>query len=102
MSSNYWKGARDPHSGFNNYNCYSPSGKIISNISPFNKHYNYQYGYLKHYRTKTIEEYINKVKRGRADTEVNYKDMAEKFFLTNKKTKEKLNIFKTEFNISFH
>ena len=103
LSSNYWKGAWNPHSGVTNYNSCSSSGKIISKISPFNEPYDYKYGYLKHYRTKTIEEYIKKVKRGRAAAnKINYKRQVERFFLTNKKTKKKLDIFKKEFNISFY
>ena len=103
LSSNYWKGAWNPHSGITNYNACSSSGKKISNISPFNEPFDYKYGYLKHYRTKTIEEYIKKVKRGRAAAnKVSYRRQVEKFFITNKKTKEKLDIFKKEFNISFH
>ena len=102
LSVNYWNGCWNPHSGITNFNCCSSSGKQISKISPYNKPYDYKYGYLKHYRTKTIEEYINKVKRGRADDiGINYKDMVKKFFMSNKKTKKKIDIFKKEFNITF-
>ena len=66
------------------------------------EHLDYKYGYLKHYRTKTIEEYIDKIKRGRADAGIDYKDMVNKFFISNQKTKQKLDIFTKEFNISFN
>jgi len=102
LSSNYWKGAQNPHSGVNNYNCCTPSGNQISKISPYNEPYDFKYGYLKHYRTKTIEEYIKKMRKGRADYELDYKYMIDTFFLTNKKTKHKLDIFKKEFNITFN
>ena len=91
-----------PHSGLNNYNCCDPSGIQISSKSPYNKRYNYSFGYLKHYRTKTIEEFVNKMKKGRADNKMNYIVFIYKFFAINKITKEKLDIFKKEFNISFH
>ena len=103
LSINYWKGAWNPHSGITNYNCCSPSGKQISKISPYNIPYDFKYRYLKHYRTKTIEEYINKIKRGRADDiGIKYKDKVKEFFITNKKTNKKIAIFKKEFNISFN
>ena len=72
LKTNYWKGAWNPHSGLNNYNCCSSSGKKISNRSPFNVPYDYKYGYLKHYRTKTIEEYLNKIKKGKPDNKIDY------------------------------
>ena len=102
LPTNYWIGITNPHSGLNNYNCCDPSGIQISSKSPYNKRYNYNFGYLKHYRTKTIEEFVNKMKKGRADDKMNYKVFIYKFFAINKITKEKLDIFKKEFNISFH
>ena len=100
LASNYWKDAHNPHSGYNNYSCCSSSGKQISKHSPFNIPYDYEYGYLKHYRTKTIEEFIKKIKKGKADIKLNIKDMIRTFYDTNKKTKEKSDIFKKEFNMN--
>ena len=88
LPTNYWKGAGNPHTGINNYNCCSPSGIQISKNSPFNFPYDYKYGFLKHYRTKTIEEYINKMKKGKPDIKIDYNYMVNMFFLTNKKTKK--------------
>ena len=102
LTTNYWIGARNPHTGINNYNCCNPSGKQISKISPYNKPYDYKYGFLKHYRTKTIEEYINKIKKGKPDAQKDNFYMIRMFFLTNRKTKEKLDIFKKEFNINYY
>ena len=99
LASNYWKDAHNPHSGYNNYSCCSSSGNQISKHSPFNIPYDYEYGYLKHYRTKTIEEFIKKIKKGKADIKLNIKDMIRTFYDTNKKTKEKSDIFKKEFNM---
>lgn len=102
LTTNYWIGAKNPHSGNNNYNCCSSSGKQISKRSFYNKPYDYKYGYLKHYRTKTIEEYINKMKKGKPDSKIDYSYMVKIFFVTNRKTKQKLDIFKKEFNINFN
>ena len=42
------------------------------------------------------------MKKGRVDNKMNYSVFIYKFFAINKITKEKLDIFKKEFNISFH
>ena len=99
LPTNYWKGAINPHTGINNFNCCSSSGKQISKNSSVNIPFDYEYGELKHYRTKTIEEYIKKLKRGRPDIKQNYQYMISLFYYTNKKTKEKSDIFKKEFNL---
>ena len=102
LTTNYWKGSQNPHSGINNYNCCDSSGNQISKNSPFNYPYDYSFGFLKHYRTKTIEEFINKMKRGRADDKIDYSNYVNIFFQINNITKEKLQIFKNIFNISYH
>ena len=96
LPTNYWVKATNPHTGENDYICCSSSGKIISNKSPYNKPYDYEYGYIKHYRTKSIEEYIKKIKKGKPDGEVGIKYMITMFFYTNKRTKEKMDIFRKE------
>jgi len=101
LPTNYWVNTSNPHSGVNNYNCCDPSGKQISSTSPYNGRINYRYGYIKHYTTKTVEEFVNKMKRGRPTVKINYLVAIRGFFGINKKTKEKLDIFKKAFNISF-
>ena len=100
LPTNYWIPHCTPHSGRSNYNCCSSSGKQISKSSSFNIPYDYKYAELKHYRTKTIEEYLIKIKKGKADGKINIKEMINMFYLTNDKTKEKFEIFKKEFNLS--
>ena len=99
LLTNYWVNATNPHTGENNYNCCSSSGKQISKNSPYNQPYDYEYGYIKHYRTKTIEEYINKIKRGKPDGHVSNEYMITMFFYSNKRTKKKLDIFNKELNL---
>jgi len=99
LPTNYWVNATNPHTGENNYNCCSSSGKQISKTSPYNEPYDYEYGYIKHYRTKSIEEYIKKVKRGKPDGKAGNDYMITMFFYSNKKTKEKLDIFKKELSL---
>ena len=102
LPTNYWIGGTNPHSGVNNYNCCDPTGRKISSTSPYNGRIIYKYGYIKHYRTKTVEEYVNKMKRGRPTTKMIPRVMIHKFFAINKKTQEKMDVFTKEFNYSFH
>ena len=102
LPTNFWEVAPDPHSGANNYTICILSGKNISkeayHISP-----NYEYGYLKHYMTKTIEEYIKKIEKGRINCKWRgVRSMINYFFDTNKKTKEKIDIFKKKFKINIY
>lgn len=51
---------------------------------------------LNHYITKSLEEWVNKIKRGYPDHIVNedkYKKYIERYFIINKETKEKREIF---------
>ena len=61
------------------------------------------YGYLKHFTTKTAEEYCAKIKRGRcAGNKYDINDRVNFFFNHNKFTKEKLKVFENCFNMSFN
>ena len=80
LSKNYWIGAKNPHTSINEFIACSSSGKEINKKSPYNNPPDYTYGILKHYRTKTIEEYCNKMKKGKPDDKINYKVMINWFF----------------------
>ena len=81
LKINYWKYMNNPHSSYNNYISCDPSGKIINSKAFYNVPINYDFAILRHYATKTIEEYCIKIKRGRADQRVtlNYKTLIDKF-----------------------
>ena len=106
LNLNYWEKATNPHTskiGF--YSC-SSSGKNISSTSFMIDIPEYNFAFLKHYHTKTIEEYIIKLNKGYAD-HVDYpgdwkKVRIKNFFDINKKTKEKLDYFKKYLNYSFN
>ena len=102
LSTNYWFKANNPHTSDNEYIACSSSGYKVHKSSAFLFPPDYKYAVLKHYRTKTIEEYCNKMKRGRADKKIYYKEEIEWFFATNKVTKEKINYFKKVFNIEYN
>ena len=104
LKENYWKNMRQPHCSYNNLiNC-DPTGIIIDSKSPFNTPQNYDVAFIKHYATKTVEEFIGKIKRGRSDKVVKiddnfWKERFKYFFEKNKKTKEKLDFIKKTLNI---
>ena len=104
LPTNYWKGMINPHTSNNDYICCVPTGEKIDSKTPFNYQPNYDETYIKHYNTKTLEEYIKKAKRGSA-TRVFVKDEKfwrtkfEYFFSINKKTKEKLDYIKKVLNL---
>ncbi len=66
--------------------------------------YDYSKAYLKHYITKSTEEFCEKINRGFPDytkmTEKERRDMAERYFRFNKKTDEKLALIKEMTGIS--
>ena len=63
----------------------------------------FDYGYLKHYTTKTAEEYITKILRGTPGGHPNNMDYrVELFFKFNKYSEEKMKIFENYFRRKFH
>lgn len=67
--------------------------------------FNHKDAYLKHYSTKTVNEYAEKIKRGFADSQMhkepNYVSfMIELFFKTNKLSNEKIDVFNKVLGLS--
>ena len=102
LSTNYWTKANTPHASDHECIACSSSGNQTDKGSPFINPPDYTNAILKHYRTKTVEEYCNKMKKGKPDRQIDYREMINWFFDTNKVTQEKIDIFKKEFNIEFH
>ena len=105
LKINYWENTKDPHTSQNIFNTCSSSGSIIKYNSPFNDPPDYKNAILKHYHTKTIEEFCNKIKRGRATTKLDLgiKEILFRlkiFFSINSKTKEKIKIIHQKLNIT--
>ena len=99
LKDNYWKKSQCAHTSLMNcINCNS-NGEIIKYNAGRNYKYNYTYAVLKHYYTKSVEEFYNKIKRGEAF----YKNISlnerriiskiRKYFEINKKTKKKIELF---------
>ena len=79
-------------------------GRIREYYNPFNVYPPvFDYGYLKHFTTKTAEEYCDKIIRG-TNTNLPY-DLPERvqyFFSVNRFSEEKLKIFENKFNRTFN
>ena len=95
----------NPHSSSNYLTACNSQGNIINPTTFYNSPFNHKYSYLKHYSTKTIEEYCNKIKKGRADLIVKLdtetlKNYYNNFFDRNKNTKEKIDYFNKAFNFT--
>ena len=106
LKKNYWESMWQPHSSNAIIESCIPTGKKTDAKSPFHTPPNFEVAYIKHFATKTIEEYISKIKRGRSDFKVtiNYDLWKRKlayFFGRNKKTKKKLDYIKKALNIVF-
>ena len=67
LSKNYWKGMWNPHTGRNDYPCCTQTGKKIDSSTPFNDPPNYEYAYINHHSSKSLGEFIEKVKKGYPD-----------------------------------
>jgi hypothetical protein len=104
IKENYWSIGCTPHtSKFNVTNCDS-TGNIVG-FGQLSTKPNFTYAALKHYYTKTAEEYFIKSSRGSAFNKVTW-DKNRKlfkyklFFSYNKKTKEKDALIKKLFNMT--
>ena len=88
-----------PHTPSNNLKCCNSFGLPCDGNSPFIP-YDYRNAGLRHFTTKTAEEYAEKVKRGFPDGNPTSKEkMIKIFFDRNEVTEEKVNIFKQELGI---
>jgi hypothetical protein len=108
METNYWSKMNNPHISRIKVNPCLANGQNVSDEwdSPFHTPPNYDVAYIKHYATKTIEEYITKIKRGYPDRKykVDNKFIQQRlnyFFARNKITKKKLEIIQQLLNYTY-
>ena len=79
------------------------NGNSVTNYNPFGMDTNFEHAYLKHFSTKTAEEYVNKIKRGDLlNRDYDVKERINCFFSHNKFTDEKLKIFEDAFNLTLN
>ena len=103
LKFNYWRSMNNPHSSSNYLTACNSMGNITNPTTFYSSPFNHEYSYLKHYPTKTIQEYCNKMKKGRADLLIKIDNKTLEnyfnyFFERNKKTKKKIEYFKNSFN----
>ena len=105
LKFNYWRSMNNPHSSSNYLTACNSMGNITNPTTFYSSPFNHEYSYLKHYPTKTIQEYCNKIKKGRADLLIKIDNKTLEnyfnyFFERNKKTKKKIEYFKNSFNFT--
>ena len=89
----------NPHYSLLNTNVCDASGKQINPRYPFVENYlqTYQFAYIKHFFTKSISEFILKIKRTTPDNHPNR--TIQEFFYYNHKSKEKEQIYDNDINV---
>jgi hypothetical protein len=92
------KWVASPHTPVNkNYTCCNDVGSEVVSYYPFSK-ISFEDAYIRHFNTKTIEEYCLKMKRGFPDQEINLEKIKiclnRVFFRINEITKEKIDVVK--------
>lgn len=97
----FWRST--PHTPYpNNFKCCDDIGTPVNGQSPLSN-ISYRGAFLKHFTTKTISEYCEKMKRGFPDQNWDGSKVEElintRFFRTNEVTKEKVEIIKRELGI---
>ena len=99
LKDNYWKNWINPHSSSNNFTSCSSSGKIIDSNTPFIEPPDYKYAYLKHFGTKSFEEFCYKLKRGWPDS-TNSMIWINNLIKNNINNLKKIEIIKKIFNLT--
>ena len=105
LRKNYWKKSRCSHTSSMKYTSCNSEGKIMNYYSLVSKPVNFKYALLKHYYTKSVEEYCYKTKRGEAFypdiiyNERRKKGKMRRYFYFNKKTDAKIKLFKKLFSL---
>lgn len=94
-----WSINGSPHTP-NRYKSICNSVGIRHRSHSFTEKPDFSLCYLAHYRTKTIEEFAYKTKRGWPDGSLDYQERLNFFFENNKYTDEKLEVYKRALNVT--
>lgn len=92
-----------------NLNACNGFGKLIKNVLIINTKPDYEYYFIKHYYSKSIQEFVEKIKRGdllRGNSKDVIEWAIEKFFYINEITKKKIEYIQNnlgfEYNLSMY
>ena len=104
LKTNYYSVQCTPHTSHSNYPSCNSAGKSILYSTGATKP-TFTYAALKHYYTKSTEEYLVKSSRGEASHRADWNEGIKKFkyrlyFYYNKRTKEKEELLKRLFNMT--
>jgi len=104
LKTNYWSKKCTPHTSHSNYPSCNSEGKKMKSGSGAKKP-NFYYAALKHYYTKSTEEYLIKSMRGSAFSRARWSNKRKKYkyklyFYYNKRTKKKVKLLKRLFNMT--
>ena len=104
LKTNYWFVTCTSHTSHSNYPSCNSAGNRMSSGSGAKKP-NFTYAALKHFYTKSVEEYFIKSSRGSAFANVHWTPGRKRFkfklyFYYNKKTKAKVKLLKKMFNMT--
>ena len=105
LKINYWSIGCSVHSSQMKCNSCNSAGDLIDYKTIINYPPNFQYAKLKHYYTKSTEEYLIKSSKGSASNDVHWDEKRKKYkyklyFYYNKRTKEKENLLKKLYNMT--
>ena len=99
MAKNYWSKWTNPHSSLIKFKSCSSSGKFVNSKTPFIEPPDYKYAFIKHYYTKSFEEYCIKIKRGWPDKKD--KNFSKNNLIKeNRNNNERMKIIRHIFNLS--
>lgn len=100
LVKNYWSRWENSHTSIDTFKSCSSSGRKVSGKTAFINPPDYKFAFIKHYQTKSFEEYCLRLKRGWPDS-TNKTMYITNLLNDNKNSKKKLSIIKRILNITF-
>ena len=100
LVKNYWSRWENSHTSIDTFKSCSSSGRKVSGKTAFINPPDYKFAFIKHYQTKSFEEYCLRLKRGWPDS-TNKTMYITNLLNDNKNSKKKLRIIQRILNITF-
>ena len=100
LVKNYWSRWENSHTSIDTFKSCSSSGRKVSGKTAFVNPPDYKFAFIKHYQTKSFEEYCLRLKRGWPDS-TNKTMYITNLLNDNKNSKKKLGIIQRILNITY-
>ena len=100
LVKNYWSRWENSHTSIDTFKSCSSSGRKVSGKTAFVNPPDYKFAFIKHYQTKSFEEYCLRLKRGWPDS-TNKTMYITNLLNDNKNSKKKLRIIQRILNITY-